>query len=158
MTSAARWVLSSQIFARHHRELYSLNSSCHLLNKLFSTESHDDFKSKTKAAPPAADVSSIIKQDISSNDVFIFMKGVPEAPNCGFSNMACRVLDAYGVKYGARNVLTDANIREGIKKFSNWPTIPQIYVKGDFIGGADILMSMHESGELEKLLAPLRSK
>ena len=77
---------------------------------------------------------------------------------CGFSNMACRVLDAYGLKYGSRDVLADPAVREGIKKFSGWPTIPQVFVKGDFIGGSDILMEMHKSGELEKLAADLDKK
>jgi monothiol glutaredoxin len=70
---------------------------------------------------------------------------------CGFSNMACRVLDAYGLAYGSRDVLSDPLVREGVKKFSGWPTIPQVYVKGEFVGGSDILMEMHKSGELEKL-------
>lgn len=124
----------------------------------FSSDSHDDFKPKIKEGGAAPSAEDQIKNDVSSHDVYIFMKGVPDAPNCGFSNMACRVLDAYGVKYGARNVLADAAIRDGIKKFSNWPTIPQIFVSGEFVGGADILMGMHESGELEKVLDPIRKK
>jgi monothiol glutaredoxin len=78
------------------------------------------------------------------------MKGVPEAPMCGFSSMACRILDAYGVDYGSRNVLEDPELREGIKKFTHWPTIPQIFIKGEFVGGSDILMQMHQKGELEE--------
>ncbi|GAX75475.1 hypothetical protein CEUSTIGMA_g2918.t1 [Chlamydomonas eustigma] len=120
-------------------------------------DTHDDFKPKYNEQPCKSDqAQDVIKADISTHPVFLYMKGVPDAPNCGFSNMACRVLDAYGVKYGSRNVLADANIREGIKKFTEWPTIPQIFVKGEFVGGADILMSMHENGELEKLLDPIR--
>lgn len=72
---------------------------------------------------------------------------------CGFSNMACKILDAYGVKYGSGNVLADAELREGIKTFTQWPTIPQIFIDGEFIGGADIMMSMHQNGELEKVRA-----
>lgn len=79
------------------------------------------------------------------------MQGVPDAPMCGFSNMACRVLDAYSLPYGSRDVLSDPAVRDGIKKFSGWPTIPQVFVKGEFVGGSDILMEMHKSGELEKL-------
>ena len=78
------------------------------------------------------------------------MKGIPEAPMCGFSNMACRILDAYGVDYGSRNVLEDPELREGIQKFTHWPTIPQIFIKGEFVGGSDILMQMHQKGELEE--------
>jgi monothiol glutaredoxin len=80
------------------------------------------------------------------------MKGTPDAPMCGFSNTACRILDAYEVEYASSNVLADEELREGIKTFSQWPTIPQVYLNGEFIGGSDILMSMHKSGELEKLL------
>ncbi|CAG9462325.1 unnamed protein product [Pedinophyceae sp. YPF-701] len=76
------------------------------------------------------------------------MKGTPDAPQCGFSNAVCRVLDAYGVKYGSRNVLLDDGIREGIKQYTNWPTIPQVFVDGEFIGGCDILLQLHNSGEL----------
>ena len=71
---------------------------------------------------------------------------------CGFSNMAVRVLDAYGADYGSRNVLEDPELREGIKAFSEWPTIPQVYVRGEFIGGSDILVQMHQDGELEEAL------
>ena len=85
-------------------------------------------------------------------------QGDPEAPQCGFSNMACRILDAYGVQYGSRNVLADPALRDGVKEFSDWPTIPQVFVKGEFVGGADILMSMHQSGELEKALEGLGGK
>ena len=145
----------SMMFA--HSSLYS---SCNQLHRLFSSDSHDDFKPKAKAPTGSVDVSALelIQKDISSNDVFIYMKGVPDAPNCGFSNVACRILDAYGVKYGSRNVLADASVREEIKKFSSWPTIPQIFVKGEFIGGCDILMDMQKSGDLDKLLAPLAKK
>ncbi|KAK9919169.1 hypothetical protein WJX75_009842 [Coccomyxa subellipsoidea] len=116
---------------------------------------HEDFKPKFKAeaeprsAPSATDQ---IKQDITEHDVFLYMKGVPEAPQCGFSNMACRILDAYGVKFGSRNVLADPAIRDAIKEYSQWPTIPQVYIKGDFVGGSDILMGMHQSGELTEAL------
>jgi len=123
-------------------------------SKVGTDDTHDDFKPQYKAEP-VSDVNKLIEGDVKSNTVFVYMKGVPDAPQCGFSNMACRVLDAYGVKYGARNVLSDPNLREGIKKFTNWPTIPQVFVKGEFIGGADILMNMHNTGELEKVLGPI---
>ena len=83
-------------------------------------------------------------------------QGSPDAPQCGFSNMACRILDAYGIEYGSRNVLADPEVREGVKAFSEWPTIPQVFVGGEFVGGADILMSMHQSGELEKALEKVK--
>lgn len=77
---------------------------------------------------------------------------------CGFSNMACRILDAYGLKYGSSNVLADAGVREGIKKFTDWPTIPQVFVKGEFVGGSDVLMEMHNSGELGKLVESMQQQ
>ncbi|KAL6765051.1 monothiol glutaredoxin-S15 [Haematococcus lacustris] len=121
-------------------------------------DTHDDFKPKITSNAVPTDAADVIKNDISSSDVFLYMKGVPKQPQCGFSNNVVRLLDAYGVQYGSRNVLADPSIREGVKKFSNWPTIPQVYVKGEFVGGADILWSMHESGELEKLLEPIVAK
>eukprot|EP00959_Pyramimonas_sp_CCMP1952_P330272 6915412-Pyramimonas_sp.AAC.1 len=80
------------------------------------------------------------------------MKGTPDAPQCGFSNMACKVLQHYGVSFGAANVLEDPELRETVKQYSKWPTIPQVYVDKEFLGGSDILMSMHQSGELAEVL------
>ncbi|CAK0786361.1 hypothetical protein CVIRNUC_009574 [Coccomyxa viridis] len=118
-------------------------------------DTHDDFKPKfnTDAEPRSApSVAEQIQNDVQQHPVFLYMKGVPEAPQCGFSNMACRILDAYGASYGTRNVLADVDIREGIKEFTKWPTIPQIFINGEFVGGSDILMGMHQSGELQPLL------
>lgn len=111
---------------------------------------HDDFKPQIKAQPSVS-AKEQIKQDVRNNKVFLYMKGTPDAPMCGFSNRACRILDAYGVRYATRNVLEDPELREGVKEYSDWPTIPQVYVDGEFMGGSDILMSMHESGELKKI-------
>ena len=93
-----------------------------------------------------------IRKTIADDDVVLFMKGVRTAPQCGFSNLVVRVLDHLGVEYRDVNVLADPEIREGIKVFSDWPTIPQLYVKGEFVGGSDIMMEMFESGELQQLL------
>lgn len=94
-----------------------------------------------------------IQELINSNKVFLFMKGTPENPQCGFSARAISLLRANGVKsIGYFDVLSDDSIRNGIKVFSAWPTIPQLYVKNEFIGGSDIMLEMHESGELESLL------
>jgi len=114
-------------------------------------DSHDDFKpvSNTTAS---TDVKTYIEKCISDHKIFVFMKGVPEAPQCGFSNMTCKVLQHYNVSFGAANVLEDQDLREGIKEYSKWPTIPQVYVDGEFIGGSDILMSSHQSGELAEIL------
>lgn len=92
-----------------------------------------------------------IHQMVSKKPVFVFMKGVPEAPACGYSNAVVQILDAYGVKYDSFNVLKDDQIRQEVKSFSNWPTIPQVYVNGTFVGGCDILIQMHQNNELEQL-------
>ncbi len=98
------------------------------------------------------DAQATIKQTVTSNDVVLYMKGNPKFPQCGFSNMATQILDACNAKYVSVDVLQDADIREGIKQFANWPTIPQLYVKGEFVGGSDIMRAMYESGELQTLL------
>ncbi|MFL2544089.1 MAG: Grx4 family monothiol glutaredoxin [Alphaproteobacteria bacterium] len=97
------------------------------------------------------DVSESIKNEIKSNDVVLFMKGTPVFPMCGFSAATVQVLSDIGVKFTSINVLDSNEMREGIKKFSNWPTIPQLYVKEEFIGGCDIIKEMYESGELLEL-------
>jgi monothiol glutaredoxin len=89
---------------------------------------------------------------VGAHNVVLFMKGVPAAPQCGFSQAVVQILNKVGVKYGAVNVLEDAEIREGVKAFSSWPTIPQLYVKGEFVGGCDITREMYQNGELQKLL------
>src|SRR6201994_5042850 len=89
---------------------------------------------------------------VGQNDVLLFMKGSPLFPQCGFSSRAVAILDHLGVEYGSVDVLQDQGIRQGIKQFSDWPTIPQLYVKGEFVGGSDIMMEMYESGELAELL------
>ena len=94
-----------------------------------------------------------IKQDISSNDVVLYMKGTPQFPMCGFSGQVVQILDHVGVNYKGVNVLEDAALRQGIKEFANWPTIPQLYVKGEFIGGCDIVREMFQSGELASHLS-----
>ncbi len=97
------------------------------------------------------DVTSKIKGIVDGADVVLFMKGVPQAPQCGFSMQVVQILNQIGAPYMAVNVLADGDVREGIKAFSNWPTIPQLYVKGEFIGGCDIAREMYESGELTAL-------
>jgi monothiol glutaredoxin len=100
-----------------------------------------------------ATVIDRIKQDINENDVVLYMKGTPVFPQCGFSAAVVEVLSDLGVKFKGVNVLTDPAVREGIKQFSNWPTIPQLYVKGEFVGGCDIVREMYGSGELQELLS-----
>lgn len=93
-----------------------------------------------------------IKQQIDNNAIIIYMKGTPDAPMCGFSARAANTLKACKVPFAAVNVLEDPEIRQGIKDFSNWPTIPQVYIKGELIGGSDIVAEMFENGELQKLI------
>ena len=99
-----------------------------------------------------SDVQARIADDVKTNDVLLFMKGTPAFPQCGFSAVTVQILSHIGVKFKAVNVLDDPEVREGIKAFSNWPTIPQLYVKGEFVGGADILREMFEAQELGPFL------
>ena len=96
-----------------------------------------------------SDIATQIDSDIKSNDIVLFMKGTPQAPQCGFSGQVVQILDYLGVSYKPVNVLADAALRQGIKDFSNWPTVPQLYVKGEFVGGCDIIREMFQAGELQ---------
>jgi monothiol glutaredoxin len=98
----------------------------------------------------ADQVTERIKHDITDNPVLLFMKGTPVFPQCGFSAAVVQILTTMGVKFKGVDVLADPEIREGIKVFSQWPTIPQLYVKGEFVGGCDIIREMYESGELQE--------
>ena len=93
-----------------------------------------------------------IQQEISAHPVMLFMKGTPMFPQCGFSARVVQILNHLGVEFGSANVLEDASLRDGIKDFSSWPTIPQLYVAGEFVGGCDIITEMFQSGELETLM------
>jgi len=97
-------------------------------------------------------VTERIESEINNNDVVLFMKGSPMMPQCGFSAAVTQVLTMLNVKFKGIDVLQDADFREGVKQFSSWPTIPQLYVKGEFVGGCDIVREMHDSGELKQLL------
>jgi monothiol glutaredoxin len=98
-------------------------------------------------------VQERIEREISEHDVVLFMKGTPVFPRCGFSSLVVQVLSHLGVKFKGVDVLSDPALRRGIKAFSDWPTVPQLYVKGEFVGGCDIVREMYESGELAELLA-----
>ncbi|ABE48516.1 MULTISPECIES: Grx4 family monothiol glutaredoxin [Methylobacillus] len=99
------------------------------------------------------DTQALIKNQVTSNPVVLYMKGSPKFPQCGFSGLAVQILQACGLKdFVAVDVLADPAIREGIKTYANWPTIPQLYIKGEFIGGADIMRDLYQQGELQKLL------
>ena len=99
------------------------------------------------------DAHAQIETEVKSNDVVLFMKGTPQFPQCGFSGQVVQILNYLGVPYQGVNVLDDAEIRDGIKAYANWPTIPQLYVKGEFVGGCDITREMFQAGELQQLFA-----
>jgi monothiol glutaredoxin len=98
-------------------------------------------------------IEQFIDNEVKSNDVVLFMKGTPDFPQCGFSGRVVQILDYVGVDYKGHNVLASDDLRQGIKEYSNWPTIPQLYVKGEFVGGCDIISEMFQAGELQKLFA-----
>jgi len=100
------------------------------------------------------DILNQIDKAVKEHDIILFMKGTPEFPQCGFSQRVAAILDSFGIHYVAVNVLLDPAVRQGIKDYSDWPTIPQLYVGGEFVGGCDIVSEMYESGELKTLLAP----
>lgn len=100
-----------------------------------------------------SDINARIAEIVNSNDVVLFMKGTPLFPQCGFSSRAVAILERLGVAFEGVDVLQDMEIRQGIKAYSDWPTIPQLYVKGEFVGGSDIMMEMFEAGELQQLMA-----
>jgi len=99
-----------------------------------------------------ATVQDRIRQEVADNPVVLYMKGTPVFPQCGFSAAVVQILSQLGVKFKGIDVLSDPGVRQGIKEFSNWPTIPQLYVKGEFIGGCDIIREMYETGELQQVL------
>ena len=104
-------------------------------------------------------VQDTIRQQVTTHSVVLYMKGTPQMPQCGFSAMAVQALNACGVsEFFSVNVLADPAIRQGIKEFANWPTIPQLYVNGEFVGGSDIMREMYQAGELQKLLEPVAQR
>jgi monothiol glutaredoxin len=115
-----------------------------------------DFGADKCRAPPgrisAMGIEQFIDNEIKANDVVLFMKGTPQFPMCGFSGQLVQILDYLGVSYKGLNVLENEELRGGIKSYSNWPTIPQLYVKGEFVGGCDIVREMFQAGELQSLL------
>jgi monothiol glutaredoxin len=99
------------------------------------------------------DIKQRIHDQVTGNPVVLYMKGTPQMPQCGFSNLAVQVLNACGVhEFHSVDVLADAEVRQGVKEYANWPTVPQLYVNGEFVGGSDIMREMYQSGELQKIL------
>ena len=117
-------------------------------------DSHSDFAPKRKSVDDAdgAAIQDMIRDHVTSNHIMLYMKGTPSMPMCGFSATVVGILQKEGINFSSVNVLDYPTVREGVKKFSEWPTIPQLYVDGEFIGGCDIITSMSESGELSELL------
>jgi monothiol glutaredoxin len=99
-----------------------------------------------------SEIQAWIANEVKTNDVVLFMKGTPTFPQCGFSSQVVQILDYLGIDYKGVNVLENTDIRQGVKEYSNWPTIPQLYVKGEFVGGCDIIREMFQEGELQTLL------
>lgn len=126
-----------------------------LAMRSFANDSHDDFKPKKKEKKVIEEgleeVVQLVDKQVKENPVMLYMKGTPQQPQCGFSLQAVRVLNAIGAEYSAVNVLEYPAIREAVKVYSEWPTIPQLYVKGEFVGGCDIMTNMYQDGSLEKL-------
>lgn len=122
----------------------------------FSSDSHDDFAAKRKVVSGEDEALGLIKDHVENNPIMLYMKGNPSQPMCGFSARVVDALQKEEVDFSSVNVLDYPDIREGVKKFSEWPTIPQLYVKGEFIGGCDIVTQMHESGELKEVLAEVK--
>lgn len=120
--------------------------------KAYFSDSHDDFAPKRKSVSGEDEALKMIQGHVDNNKIMLYMKGNPQMPMCGFSAKVVQVLKKEEVDFSSVNILDYPAIREGVKKFSEWPTIPQLYVNGEFIGGCDIVESMHESGELKELL------
>ncbi|KAI3789661.1 hypothetical protein L2E82_02462 [Cichorium intybus] len=122
-------------------------------------DTHDDFKPTNKLENSKITLKDIVEQDVKENPVMIYMKGDPEQPRCGFSSLAVRVLSEYRVPIYSRNILEDPELKNAVKAFSMWPTFPQIFINGEFIGGSDIILNMHQNGELkEKIKATTPSE
>ncbi|XP_066349096.1 monothiol glutaredoxin-S1, mitochondrial-like [Miscanthus floridulus] len=119
-------------------------------------DTHQDFEPKSRSSDMS--LHDIVAQDIKENPVLIYMKGFPESPMCGFSALAVKVLQQYGVPICGRDILGDLKLKESVKAHTNWPTFPQIFIKGEFVGGSDIILSMHQKGELKDLLGDIAQR
>uniref|UniRef100_A0A7N0SX50 Glutaredoxin domain-containing protein n=2 Tax=Kalanchoe fedtschenkoi TaxID=63787 RepID=A0A7N0SX50_KALFE len=121
-------------------------------------DTHQDFKPTNKLQDSFHSLKDVVELDVKDNPVMIYMKGVPDQPRCGFSSLAVRVLKEYNVPISARNILEDAELKNAVKAFSTWPTFPQIFINGEFIGGSDIILNMHQTGELKEKLKHITNK
>ncbi|KAH9626556.1 hypothetical protein KSS87_005536 [Heliosperma pusillum] len=123
-------------------------------------DTHEDFRPTNKHESSDLSAKDVVDKDVKENPVMIYMKGNPEVPRCGFSALAVRVLREYNVPFGSRSILEDMELKEAVKSYSHWPTFPQIFIKGEFVGGSDIILNMHQTGELKEKLkdVPLPEK
>ncbi len=135
----------------------TLSIACRSFSQDSDSGSHSDFEPRRKQVSDEDEARKMISEHVRDNKIMLYMKGNPSMPMCGFSARVVKVLQDEGVDFSSVNVLDYPAIREGVKQFSEWPTIPQLYVNGEFIGGCDIVTGMHESGELEQLLKDLKS-
>ncbi|PKA55202.1 Monothiol glutaredoxin-S4, mitochondrial [Apostasia shenzhenica] len=121
------------------------------------SDTHEDFQPTNKLKDSGISIQDVVQQDVKENPVMIYMKGIPDAPRCGFSALAVKVLQQYGIPISARNILENPALKEGVKAFSNWPTFPQVFIKGEFVGGSDIVLNMHQNGQLKELLSDIKN-
>jgi len=153
--SLAARALTSSPSASHQITTSSFPSSH---QRLFSS-SHDDFSPQKKhnldGNDNESEIMKMIDSHVKSNNIMLYMKGSPSQPMCGFSATVVQILKSTGCDFASVNVLDYPDVREGVKKYAQWPTIPQLYVNGEFIGGCDIIKDMYESGELKELLQPV---
>jgi|EP00979_Chaetoceros_neogracilis_P011472 monothiol glutaredoxin len=124
----------------------------------FSDDSHSDFAPKKKIVADDDEAQKMIHEHVQNNHIMLYMKGNPSAPQCGFSASVVKMLQEQGADFSSVNVMDYPTIRDGVKKYSEWPTIPQLYVGGEFIGGCDIITGMYESGELKDLVKAIEEK
>jgi monothiol glutaredoxin len=148
--------ISGRVTPAHGRLLAILLWMHNGLGYIYSSHGFNGLTAAREAMPQKdanMSIEQFIDNEVKSNDVVLFMKGTPQFPQCGFSGQVVQILDHVGVGYKGLNVLESADLRNGIKTYSNWPTIPQLYVKGEFVGGCDIIREMFQAGELQQLLA-----
>eukprot|EP01113_Clastostelium_recurvatum_P007100 TRINITY_DN1327_c0_g1_i1.p1 TRINITY_DN1327_c0_g1~~TRINITY_DN1327_c0_g1_i1.p1 ORF type:complete len:175 (-),score=54.42 TRINITY_DN1327_c0_g1_i1:218-742(-) len=149
----------SRVSSRLYRGSPFMGSPLMMMASYNSSRANTFATQTPSATPPSNDpVQKKIAEDVKRSACVIYMKGTPEQPMCGFSNAVVRVLNAEDARYASYNVLEDSGIREGIKAYTGWPTIPQVFIKGEFIGGADITVEMYKSGELGKKLEEAGAK
>lgn len=148
-------LISSQPFRSKVASLGSVYQQGLKYSTTGDSDTHEDFQPTSKIGRSGNSLQDLVRQDVEKHPVVIYMKGVPDAPRCGFSALAVKVLQQYSVPITPRNILENPQLKEGVKAFSNWPTFPQVFIKGEFIGGSDIVLNMHQQGQLKELVADI---